>query len=621
MSFYDYEGGGGGAAGTGAKYIAYDPIKDRLVASRAIETELNSFYLGSAHKISSGGQAFYVSNLDSGTDFRAVTEGVKDQKEVANRDSTGLFPLNTRERENNLQFTEINGILGTPSTFVAAEDVLNVTAGTSFFGSTVLMENAVISTDYLHILAYAGTDDTGTLIYEQNTTGHTAAAGGSVDLWFDHAFDLLAGDTVFYRILTSATKHGERTLATVRSATGDVAPFITANMRSFTVNSIPYAPSWKAITYAFGDQVVEKGILYHCNTAGAQVGTFTDNIALWTIAGSSVPATDIIPSANSVYDLGSTSFAWDDLYIDGTITSSTYAGTNSVVIGPGGTGGTGTGTGCVLMGHSNGNALTTGLNNVFIGKASGFNVTTGSDNTFVGKDAGRGGVTGDGNVYVGKAAGFHATRSGDDNIAIGRDAGTNVPDTQGIAIGLGAQAGGAGAGWNVSVGGNAATSITTGDQNVTLGYNANVSSGNAIGQFTMGATSISNLRCNDTSISSLSDRRDKTDIKDCPQGLAYLTSLRPVEFTWDYRPEHTVGGHEPIKQGTKEIGFIAQELKESEEKFNAQNVKAVQHYPAEEGEGSLAIDVMEADYGKLLPVIVQAIKELDRKVKELEGKL
>ena len=57
-------------------------------------------------------------------------------------------------------------------------------------------------------------------------------------------------------------------------------------------------------------------------------------------------------------------------------------------------------------------------------------------------------------------------------------------------------------------------------------------SGTAVGQCVLGDSNIATLRCNTQSISSLSDRRDKTDIVDLPVGLDFINTLQPRKFKW-----------------------------------------------------------------------------------------
>jgi hypothetical protein len=63
---------------------------------------------------------------------------------------------------------------------------------------------------------------------------------------------------------------------------------------------------------------------------------------------------------------------------------------------------------------------------------------------------------------------------------------------------------------------------------------------------------VNTLRSNASSITSLSDRRDNTNIIPIGEGLAFLKQLNPVSFTWNTRDK--------AKVGIKSAGFIAQEI-------------------------------------------------------------
>jgi hypothetical protein len=120
----------------------------------------------------------------------------------------------------------------------------------------------------------------------------------------------------------------------------------------------------------------------------------------------------------------------------------------------------------------------------------------------------------------------------------------------------------------------------------------------------MGDTNITSLRCNVQTISSLSDSRDKTDVIDSPYGLDFINTIRPVQIKWETRDGNK-------KDGTKRVGFLAQELLESCDGNNAVLDLVLDENP----------EKLEAKYGNLLPIMVQAIKELSAKVTELEDKL
>ena len=155
---------------------------------------------------------------------------------------------------------------------------------------------------------------------------------------------------------------------------------------------------------------------------------------------------------------------------------------------------------------------------------------------------------------------------------------------------------------NTSFGYMAGYHTTTGTNNANLGSGAAPSSATASNEVTLGDSAISSLRCNDTSISSLSDARDKTDVVDLPVGLNFINTLRPVKFKWQRR--------EPdINDGLVRAGFIAQELQEAQ--LGSEYLDLVLESNPEK---------LEAKQGKLIPVLVQAIKELSARVEELESK-
>ena len=81
--------------------------------------------------------------------------------------------------------------------------------------------------------------------------------------------------------------------------------------------------------------------------------------------------------------------------------------------------------------------------------------------------------------------------------------------------------------------------------------------------------------------------------------LLLLPLLKPVTFTWDYRDDS-------LNKGKKDVGFIAQDLQEVDDEYT----KLV--YDANP-------DKLEATYGRLIPILVKAVQDLSKKVKELEN--
>ena len=151
---------------------------------------------------------------------------------------------------------------------------------------------------------------------------------------------------------------------------------------------------------------------------------------------------------------------------------------------------------------------------------------------------------------------------------------------------------------NTFIGYNAGyTGGITGSNNTCLGANAMLSGLTASNEIVLGDSSIATLRCQVNTITGLSDRRDKKDIQKLNAGITFITQLNPVSFTWNTRD----GG----KVDIPDTGFIAQDLKQVQ-------IDTGVHIPGLVFEANP--DKMEASYGKLLPVLVEAIQDLKREM-------
>ena len=217
-------------------------------------------------------------------------------------------------------------------------------------------------------------------------------------------------------------------------------------------------------------------------------------------------------------------------------------------------------------------------------------VTTGGLNTAVGQQALKANTSGTNSVALGALALYTATSS--ENTAVGYKALYNL--TTGYQ--------------NVAIGRLAGDGITTGNNNSCIGYNSETSASTDSNQIILGNSSIEVIRCQVQSISSLSDERDKTDIVDMPIGLNFVNKLRPVKFKWDIRDAVSDNPH----QGRVRGGFIAQELKAAQEESDVAFMDLVHESNP---------DKMEAKQGNLIPVMVQAIKELSAENNALKARL
>ena len=266
-------------------------------------------------------------------------------------------------------------------------------------------------------------------------------------------------------------------------------------------------------------------------------------------------------------------------------------------------------------------ASTSGRGNIAIGYQAGLSHTTGEKNIYIGWEAGRN-LSGNRNDCI--AIGYESLEAGGGSqaIVLGSAAGKVLADGQGNVI-IGHESAGAatdvsdnvGIGkWsfanlttgddNVAIGREAGKTLTTGSNNTCVGHDSAVSAATVSNEITLGNSSVSALRCQVTSISSLSDRRDKTDINTLDLGLDFINALKPVKFKWASREGIA-------KDGTYEAGFIAQDFKQVQEDNDADYLKLVLESNP---------DKLEASPGKLIPILVKAIQDLSTKVSILEQK-
>ena len=166
---------------------------------------------------------------------------------------------------------------------------------------------------------------------------------------------------------------------------------------------------------------------------------------------------------------------------------------------------------------------------------------------------------------------------------------------------------------NTVIGSYAGYNLTTGSNNTVIGYNTLASSNTVSNEITLGNSSITALRCQVQSISSLSDMRDKKNIRDLPLGLDFIMTIKPRLFNWDRRDWYESGMADGSKiQETPTAGFVAQELDEAQTKANAEWLNLVLKSNPEK---------LEATYGNLLPVIVKAIQDLKKENDELKEQI
>ena len=295
-----------------------------------------------------------------------------------------------------------------------------------------------------------------------------------------------------------------------------------------------------------------------------------------------------------------------------TCTKNVYIGLNA---GKGASDGSNTASGNIGLGSGALKAITTGGSNICFGHDCAETLTTGEYNIAMGGDALKNTATSVRNICIGRFAGSQINTDGN-NTLVGYQAGKNATS-----------------GNNVMIGFDAGVNVTSGKRNTLIGYDSGTG-GAPSGNITtadkivcIGDSTTSAAYCA-SSWSTSSDKRDKTDIVDFTYGLSWIKQLNPVTYRWDRRVSYNElnedgtlktdvtpdGTH---KEQQQNLGFLAQDVLEIEKGDGFGSKK----------EDMLVVALNEDDsayslrYERLVPVLVNAVKELSAKVEALEAKL
>ena len=219
------------------------------------------------------------------------------------------------------------------------------------------------------------------------------------------------------------------------------------------------------------------------------------------------------------------------------------------------------------------------------------------------------------NVTLGRGGGAVATNTalGSGALSINNTKGSNNTASGYQSLNLNSSGS-----YNTAVGANSLITNLTGSNNTAIGRGADITTDgfsnctsvgyNAVctasNQITLGNGDVKVLRCQVTTITGLSDLRDKKDIEDLESSLAFVEQLKPVRFNWNMRD----GG----KVDIPEIGFIAQDLQQVQKDTGMTIPHLVYDVNPEK---------LEASYGTLLPLLVKSIQELSIDNKRLNTQI
>ena len=239
------------------------------------------------------------------------------------------------------------------------------------------------------------------------------------------------------------------------------------------------------------------------------------------------------------------------------------------------------------------------------------------------------------NIVIGTNAMLNAVSGSLNNVAIGTVAlsGTATIRTKNVAVGGQSGKSATTCEKNTFVGVSSGYDVTSGDNNLLLGYEAGRSTSPAgavqtgSNQLCLGDDNITHFYCVIDSIST-SDVRDKADIVNFENGLAWINAMRPVTYKWDRRSSYVEENATPedllevVPDGTHKkssinIGLVAQEVLEIEQANGY----------GDDNDTSILVDLTNDNtryglkYSKLTPILVKAVQELSAKIDTMQTEI
>ena len=184
-------------------HLSYDDVNEKIIADRAIETTLNSLFLGEQHKMSSGSENIFFTNLTSDINFFPMWGGLKDQSITANQGSEGFIPPSGRVYSD--MFSLPLGGAADPATSIGY-------SGDNYFGVNItglgITTIAAEEVDETVRLEYR-IEINGKNVYKQvlpRAAARSSAAahiyaGDTIEWFFDHPVDVREGTTLYAEIM------------------------------------------------------------------------------------------------------------------------------------------------------------------------------------------------------------------------------------------------------------------------------------------------------------------------------------------------------------------------------------------------------------------------------------
>ena len=183
-------------------HFKYDEEQDQLIGDRAIETTLNSLFLGEQHKMSSGAENIFFTNLSTNTNYYSMKGGLKDQSITANQGGSGFIPPTGRVYSDMFSLP-LGGSVNSASSIGYS--------GGNYFGiniaglgiTTIAAEQVDVDVSLEYTLQVNGKK-----VYKQilnreaalTRSDKTIYPNDMIEWFFDHPVEILAGTTIYAEI-------------------------------------------------------------------------------------------------------------------------------------------------------------------------------------------------------------------------------------------------------------------------------------------------------------------------------------------------------------------------------------------------------------------------------------
>ncbi len=151
-------------------------------------------------------------------------------------------------------------------------------APTHIFSNKIYMQTgAVAATEPVRICIWEGTDDTGTLVFDQTYPASVFTADSEIERNQSGMVEYLKGEDYFVRYESDAD-------FSLKMDVTNTAPWLASDVSGVVRDSLLQTKPWvDGDTWAADDYLIQDRKIYVCNTSGQQDGTFAANTALWDV--------------------------------------------------------------------------------------------------------------------------------------------------------------------------------------------------------------------------------------------------------------------------------------------------------------------------------------------------